>query len=228
MKKVIVYIDGLNLYYALKQTQYKWLDLGAFADNLMKARQKKYDIIAVKYFTSIVKVKPLVAIDKLKTDDEKKEAKEVETRQRNYLNALKRHVPKLEIIKGKFSSPIRTKPAIAENGDEVDIFNIEEKQTDVNLAVTMVKDAFCQSHDCVLLVSNDSDFKGALKIVKEHTPDKKIFLFNPREGRSAKDLGEYAIEIDIKDKLQLFADSQLPETIKDTRTGKSIKKPALW
>ena len=223
MKKAIVYIDGLNLYYALKKTQYKWLDLGAFADNLMKARQENYAIIAIKYFTSNVKVKPAVAIAKLDTDDKKEEARGVEMRQIDYLNALEIHVPKLEIIKGKFSR--RTKKAITPNGDEVDIFNIEEKQTDVNLAVTMVKDALCQSHDCVLLVSNDSDFKGALKIVKGH---KKVVLFNPRERKGAKDLRNHIHdEINI-DRQQLFSNSQLPPTIQDKRTGKSIKKPALW
>ena len=221
MKKAIVYIDGLNLYYALKETQCKWLDLSALADNLMKTRQDNYNIIAIKYFTSIVRVKPVDIIAMLNTPDEKKEAKEVAERQRCYLKALRAHIPKLEIIKGKFTDPERPKKAITKEGNKVDIFHIEEKQTDVNLAATMVKDALCQSHDCILLVSNDSDFKGALKIVKEHTPDKKIFLFNPRDGRAAEDLKEYAIEIHIKDKSQLFAQSQLPDPI-------VIKKPALW
>ena len=231
MKKVIVYIDGLNLYYALKKTQYKWLDLGAFADNLMKARQKKYDVIAIKYFTSIVKVKPAAAIDKLETDDEKKEAKEVEERQRCYLKALRTHVPQLEITEGKFTERGRKKWAITTDGDDVRIFNIEEKQTDVNLAVTMVKDALCQSHDCVLLVSNDSDFTGALKIVKEY---KEVVLFNPREVegekdlKNAKDLKNHAHDVIDVYREQLFASSQLPSTIQDKRTGKLIKKPALW
>ena len=217
MKKVIVYIDGLNLYYALKETQYKWLDLGAFADNLMKTRQKKYDVIAIKYFTSKVIAKPA------------KEAGGAVMRQKNYLNALEIHVSKLEIIEGKFSC--RTKWAITKKGDEVEIFNIEEKQTDVNLAVTMVKDALCQSHDCVLLVSNDSDFTGALKIVKEY---KEVVLFNPREVegekdlKNAKDLKNHAHDVIDVYREQLFASSQLPSTIQDKRTGKLIKKPALW
>ena len=221
MKKAIVYIDGLNLYYALKETQYKWLDLGSFADKLMKARN--CDIIAIKYFTSIVKVKPDAYIARLKTDDEKKEARAVQTRQRNYLNALRRHVLKLEIIKGKFSR--KPKKAIATSGNTVDIFHIEEKQTDVNLAVTMVKDALCQSHDCVLLVSNDSDFTGALKIVKEY---KEVVLFNPREVEGAKDLKNHAHDVIDVDREQFFASSQLPDTIQDKKTGKLIKKPASW
>ena len=217
MKKVIVYIDGLNLYYALKKTQHKWLDLGAFADNLMKATQDNYDIIAIKYFTSIVQVKPDVYIAQLKTDDERREAKKVEERQRCYLKALRIHVPQLEIIKGKISC--REKPAITADGDDVKIFNIEEKQTDVNLAVAMVRDALCQNHDCVLLVSNDSDFTGALKIVKEY---KEVVLFNPRGGKAVKNLKSHADdEIIIEDRMQLFANSQLPDPI-------VIKKPALW
>ena len=101
--------------------------------------------------------------------------------------------------------------AITTDGDDVKIFNIEEKQTDVNLAVAMVKDALCQNHDCVLLVSNDSDFTGALKIVKEY---KEVVLFNPRGGKAVKNLKSHADdEIIIEDRMQLFANSQLPDPI---------------
>ena len=47
--KTIVYIDGFNLYYrALKETVYKWLDLGALFQELLP----RNDIIGIKYFTA--------------------------------------------------------------------------------------------------------------------------------------------------------------------------------
>ena len=46
-KKTIVYIDGYNLYYGLlKGTAYKWLDLLAFARQLLP---DDHEVIAVKY-----------------------------------------------------------------------------------------------------------------------------------------------------------------------------------
>ena len=49
-KKTIVYIDGYNLYYGLlKGTAYKWLDLLAFARQLLP---DDHEVVAVKYFTS--------------------------------------------------------------------------------------------------------------------------------------------------------------------------------
>lgn len=35
MRKTIVYVDGFNLYYALKKENAKWLDLGALCDRLL-------------------------------------------------------------------------------------------------------------------------------------------------------------------------------------------------
>jgi hypothetical protein len=51
-KKTIVYIDGYNLYYGLlKGTAYKWLDLLAFARQLLP---DDHEVIAVKYLSSLV------------------------------------------------------------------------------------------------------------------------------------------------------------------------------
>ncbi len=35
MRKTIVYVDGFNLYYALKKHNAKWLDLSALCDRLL-------------------------------------------------------------------------------------------------------------------------------------------------------------------------------------------------
>jgi hypothetical protein len=54
MKRVIVYIDGLNLYYGLRAKGWKWaywLNLSALAQTLLP---DGYQLARTKYFTSIV------------------------------------------------------------------------------------------------------------------------------------------------------------------------------
>ena len=75
MRKTIIYIDGFNLYYRLKNTPYKWLNLQKLSEFYL--RPKQHDIIKIKYFTAQVK---------RKSDDTSNI-----TRQNIYLRALKNH-----------------------------------------------------------------------------------------------------------------------------------------
>ena len=54
MQRVVVYIDGFNLYYGLRAKgwqRYYWLDLYRLSDNLLRPRQR---LVAVRYFTARV------------------------------------------------------------------------------------------------------------------------------------------------------------------------------
>jgi hypothetical protein len=56
--RVIVYIDGFNLYFGIKEAgfeQCKWLDLHLLASNLLQPNQ---ELVEVKYFTSRVSNNP--------------------------------------------------------------------------------------------------------------------------------------------------------------------------
>ena len=60
MKKyrVIVYVDGFNLYYGLKDSRlrrYYWLDIQKLAENLLLPNQR---LVAVRYFTSRIRTTP--------------------------------------------------------------------------------------------------------------------------------------------------------------------------
>jgi hypothetical protein len=50
-----VYIDGFNLYYALKPTRYKWLDL----DQLCRLMLPKNTVQRIRYFTARVVPRPV-------------------------------------------------------------------------------------------------------------------------------------------------------------------------
>ncbi len=58
MKRVIVYIDGFNLYYGLRSKGWKhfyWLNLQKVARHLLKPNQT---LVATKYFTAKVGFPP--------------------------------------------------------------------------------------------------------------------------------------------------------------------------
>ena len=55
MAKVSVFIDGFNLYYgAVRNSPYKWLDLGALCRRMLPNDR----IETIEYFTAIVSARP--------------------------------------------------------------------------------------------------------------------------------------------------------------------------
>ena len=54
-----------------------------------------------------------------------------------------------------------------DNGERVEVYNREEKGSDVNLAAHMVRDAYKGEYECAVVISNDSDLKAPIKIVRE-------------------------------------------------------------
>lgn len=84
--KIHAYIDGFNLYYgALKGTPYKWLDLGVFCQKLAP---RESQLEKVNYFTARVHQQPGNS--------------RVRERQRIYFEALRAHVPHLDIVYGQY------------------------------------------------------------------------------------------------------------------------------
>jgi uncharacterized LabA/DUF88 family protein len=99
----------------------------------------------------------------------------------------------------------------------------EEKGSDVNLAVQLLNDAWRDSFDCAVVVSNDSDLAEAMRLVKVHHPQKLIGLFTPGERKTSKQLKAHA---DFVRSIRLGAvkSSQLPDPI----PGTNIYKPLAW
>ena len=160
-KRVYVYIDGFNLYNgAVKdKPQYKWLDLMAFSKRLMGGD----NVLKVKYFTAKV-----LGFRKQK-------------RQQIYWDAL-RHLynkDKFEIVEGFFRIDSKKRPITLYQFNKLNncttnnyiwILNSTEKCTDVNLAIHIINDAWKNLYDKALIISNDSDLIGAIKLVKGENP----------------------------------------------------------
>jgi uncharacterized LabA/DUF88 family protein len=58
---------------------------------------------------------------------------------------------------------------------------LNEKMTDVNIAVEMLTDAFQNKFDTAILISADSDLSAPVKSILRIFPAKKIVVFFPPE-----------------------------------------------
>jgi len=204
MKKTIIYIDGFNLYYRLKHTPYKWLNLKKLSETHLNLKQ--HNIIQIKYFTAMVKGtvdKPLNI-----------------TRQHIYLRALQT-LSDLEIIFGQFKKrQVKGLKCYQEDGEYKEgkelavISKWEEKESDVNIATHIIADAFKNEFDCAVLISNDTDLKTPLRYVKENFK-KRVGIISPRRNIHVelKNASHFQKRISNKSLEQC----QFPEKIKDAK-----------
>src|ERR1700722_18362103 len=143
-RKTIVYIDGFNLYFALKEKNWRgfmWLDVVALARQLTGPDR---DLVRVNYFTARIKRPP----DK-------------QARQTLYLDALAT-LPCLDIHQGDYK---QNDVFCTRCGH--DWPDDKEKQTDVNIAVRMLMDAHQPNKvDDLILITADSDQVPAIKAVR--------------------------------------------------------------
>ena len=177
------FVDGYNLFYGLLAgTQYKWLDLPSLLAHIIHVEHPENTLISVSFFTS--GVKPSLA----SRGNLSKEAQDC------YLRALiargvsvtyGRH----QLEPGKAPRFIDKKTP-ASRLDQVDIWKLEEKETDVHIAISMNRLAARQSGlkpqeriQQLVLVSADTDMTPALQALREDFPELRIGVVLPhREG----------------------------------------------
>jgi uncharacterized LabA/DUF88 family protein len=144
-----------------------------------------------------------------------------------YFNALKAYIPEIYIKYGHFiSKPVTMrleKPTMFRKFASV--IKSEEKGSDVNLALHLLNDAWRNQYDCAVLVSNDSDLAGTLRLVRKHHKKRIILLVpgNPDIRPPAIQLKRYA-HTTISIPMEAIAASQLPNPI----PGTTIHKPVTW
>jgi len=202
-----IYIDGFNFYYlCVKGTPYKWIDFKSLFSKLLG---KNCDISSIKYYTAIVSgiQDPGQPI-----------------RQKTYINALEKYIPEFHVHYGSFLTNKRWMPMDKPIScwDLIKVIKTEEKGSDVNLAVNLLNDAWKNDFDCAVILSNDSDLKEAIRIVKENLK-KVIGIIVPCKAHPSKDLLQYADFIKHI-RFNLLKNSQLPDPIPNT----NIHKPVKW
>jgi hypothetical protein len=160
--RTIVYIDGFNLYYrALKGTPHKWLDIEAMS----RAALPKTGIIErVNYYTAHIsgRVDP-----------------ESPRRQHAYLRAIAT-LPAVVIHYGNFLASqkwaglvqppdFRPQTALPPGAapQVAYVWKTEEKGSDVNPGVHLVRDAYKGAFDLAAVLTNDTDLVEPIRIVTQ-------------------------------------------------------------
>lgn len=203
MTKVIVYIDGFNLYHGLIEKgwrRYLWLNVQQLAKSLMMMNQ---ELVITKYFTARIKV----------GDDAKKQ------RQTTYIEALQT-IPELEVIEGKYhNEPYQCRKCGF-------LHNIpSEKMTDVNIASQMIIDAVHNKYEVAVLISADADLVPAIKVIRANYSSKRIVVGFP-PGRFSKDVANSVNSFFYLNRLH-FSNNQLDTKIKRA-DGYELVRPLSW
>lgn len=170
-----IYVDGFNLYHGcLKKTRYKWLDLMALFNRVLhdggdiidgrtgRAVGFVFADLAIKYFTAPILKNFAKAPDSVPS-------------QLSYHKALEAHLGgAIEFVRGYYASNSARAYKFeqgrkAHECELVEVWKLEEKQSDVALALHAYSDAIRGEIECAVFVTNDTDIAPALELIGSHT-----------------------------------------------------------
>jgi uncharacterized LabA/DUF88 family protein len=158
-KKVAVYVDGFNLYHGLvnlSKPHLKWLNLKLLAEKFIDPQS---EIIEKVYYFSAV----ATFMDK-----------DIILRHRTYIEALQ--TIGIEFVEGNFKNKLLT---YKNKHLEFKWKKHEEKETDVNISIHMVRDAINKRFDKFILITNDTDIVPAVKMARRENNTLQFKLLTP-------------------------------------------------
>jgi uncharacterized LabA/DUF88 family protein len=219
-QKAALFIDGFNLYHSINSKEmrkYKWLDLRMLGKQFVTATET---LSEANYFTAYSwnpekkeRHKVFVAVNKAKGCNVilgRFQVKDRVSLCRCQKLCVPPHTPKPNAICGKT------------------FLSHEEKLTDVNIAVHILKTCFRGRCDSIYLLSGDNDLIPALEAAKELCPKIKVRIIFPPNAR-AKNL----MEVCNKNAFQYMTISELhlrralfPDTVEID--GRLYVKPPSW
>jgi uncharacterized LabA/DUF88 family protein len=201
----IVYVDGFNFYYGvIKDTGHLWLDIERYFTRL----RQDDDLRCIHYFTALV-------------------SGPTQADQETYLQALAT-LPKVIVTHGNYKKK-RIKCLVTPctfSGDRL-FSTVEEKRTDVHIALQMLDDAYQNRCDRMILVSGDSDLVPAVNRVKQL--GKEVLVYIPARD----EVRAHAVELRAAAHraktlpLPLLNHSHFPDKVPDGKGG-FITKPMGW
>jgi uncharacterized LabA/DUF88 family protein len=181
---------------------------------------KNAELVEVRYYTAPV-------LGRMSDDPRSTQ------RQRQYLQALKiMHPQSLVVIQGKivatkpYQRLVRPIPEVPEL-QIVQVYDFNEKKTDVNLASDLIAGAWINSYEQAVICSNDSDLEAALSTVKRYHPRLRIGVVAPIRSEDYRHIsGDLVRHADWQKTLSAvhIAASQLPPKIPNSR----LVKPESW
>lgn len=202
-KRAVVYVDGFNLYHAIERLPGKhlrWLSLLDLARVIIRRRSE-----------TLAKVICFTAIASHKGDA-------TQRRHVAYISALR--ATGVEVVLGRFKQRSQSCRHCSHTW-----LSHEEKETDVNIAVRLVRDGFKDVYDVCYLISGDTDLIPAVRTLKNDLPQKQIVGVLPphrRHGRQLLDAAHRSIRLNEKH----ITRCRLPEELE--YKGQLVTCPANW
>lgn len=209
MTRIVAYVDGFNLYYGIRDSGFKWLNIEALVRAYLDATDT---LTAVNYFTAHVKGTPADP--------------DAPLRQQVYLRAVGT-LPLVTCHYGKFTRWTKLMPLAAPIAslrpvpDRVQVLKVEEKGSDVALGSQLVADAYEGRFDTALVVSNDTDLCPPIRLVQ--AKGLAVGILNPRDNRGAPEMRQVA-SFYKQVRASVLAGCQFPDPVIDARVGR-ISKP---
>ena len=202
MNRAAFYIDGFNLYHSFTSNRHKWLDIKKLAHNIVSSKER---IVNICYFSALC------------TWDADKCA-----RHQNLIDIYNDFG--VDITLGRFKKVDATcNKKISYRFCDHRYQRHSEKQTDVNIAIRMLKDAYEDKIERAYLLSHDTDLIPAVKAIQS-LGVKTMFLFPP-ETQNAEEFKSIGMFRKLKE--SDYDNAILPDKIilSDNRT---IERPVQW
>lgn len=169
--RAILYVDGFNLYHPIDKlgaNHLKWLDLQALGNRICQDRG--HALVGVVYCTAY-RVGDVEKVDRHK--------KYVEALESTGIVRVERgHYITQDTEQCKNCGVVGTKQT--------------EKQTDINLALSIYSDARCDRFDWAYMLSADSDHAATARFLKLHFPEKMLVTVSPPNKEISPNIMNYA------------------------------------
>lgn len=211
-KRSIIYIDGFNFYYGLlyERPDHKWLNYYRLAEPL----RPDDDILHVNLFTALV--------DADLHESEKRD------RQKRLFHALSTQ-PKIKLVYGKFAKRER-ECLVYSCPHRQKFWALEEKQTDVNMAISMVRNVSAVQPQVMVLITGDTDLVPALNEAKRLSRSTHLAIYIPAPQEQLKDrrkdeFSRFGLVQPIPEKF--LRQAQFPDKVDDGK-GRFIERPKAW
>lgn len=195
------YVDGFNVYHGVCDTlpnHLKWTSYWKLAECLIR-KDGSENVTSVKLFTALPSWIPgSEARHKVFAIAQKAEGVKV------IFGNFKEREMKCKICKQRYRKH-------------------EEKESDVNIALHLLADAYQNAFDVAYLVTADTDLAPAVKMVRQTFPDKRLVSVVPPGSRHPSSIDAFC-DHHLRLRRKDFEASRLPETIISS-TGAVLRCP---
>jgi uncharacterized LabA/DUF88 family protein len=208
--RVSFLVDGFNLYHSVRDaiadhrlSGGKWLDLRRLCRNFLSACGPGAQMQSVHYFSALA-----VHIDQ-----------QAPLRHLALINAMES--TGVQVSLGQFKKKlIKCKAGCGRSG-----WGYEEKETDINIAVTLLELLMKDCCDIAVIISGDTDLLTAMRAAKRLFPEKKLGVGFPykRAHKEMKQLADHSFKIDAR-----YYEKFVFSDVIELPNGKTISKPVGW